>query len=43
MSDGGVLRWSDYRAMPWRNGGGTTREVASGVMPRAGSGGQGAW
>ncbi|EGJ78421.1 hypothetical protein STTU_5632 [Streptomyces sp. Tu6071] len=38
MSDGGVLRWSDYRAMPWRNGGGTTREVASGVMPRAGSG-----
>lgn len=33
MSDGTILRWSDYRAMPWRNGGGTTREVASGTIP----------
>ncbi|MFD4633075.1 HutD family protein [Streptomyces sp. NPDC058284] len=28
--DGDVLRWSAYRGMPWRNGGGTTREVADG-------------
>ncbi|WP_216586115.1 HutD/Ves family protein [Streptomyces brasiliscabiei] len=27
---GDVLRWSEYRSMPWKNGGGTTREVASG-------------
>ncbi|NEA41393.1 HutD family protein [Streptomyces sp. SID11385] len=33
MSETGMLRWSDYRAMPWRNGGGTTREVASGTLP----------
>ncbi|MGW7271669.1 HutD family protein [Streptomyces sp. NPDC054864] len=29
---GDVLRWSDYRSMPWKNCGGTTREVASGVV-----------
>lgn len=29
---GDVLRWSDYRSMPWKNGGGTTREVAAGVV-----------
>ncbi|WP_367048172.1 HutD family protein [Streptomyces sp. Je 1-332] len=29
---GDVLRWSDYRSMPWKNGGGVTREVASGVV-----------
>lgn len=29
---GAVLRWSEYRSMPWKNGGGTTREVASGVV-----------
>ncbi|MFC8128271.1 HutD family protein [Streptomyces sp. NPDC057302] len=29
---GDVLRWSDYRSMPWKNGGGTTREVASGSV-----------
>ncbi|EPH46503.1 HutD family protein [Streptomyces aurantiacus] len=29
---GDVLRWSEYRSMPWRNGGGTTREVASGTV-----------
>ncbi|MET8557799.1 HutD family protein [Streptomyces sp. NPDC004959] len=38
MSGGGILRWEDYRAMPWRNGGGTTREVASGAIPGTGSG-----
>ncbi|MFE6158128.1 HutD family protein [Streptomyces sp. NPDC056486] len=27
-----VLRWSEYRSMPWKNGGGTTREVASGAV-----------
>ncbi|MFF1697778.1 HutD family protein [Streptomyces sp. NPDC058257] len=27
-----VLPWSEYRSMPWKNGGGTTREVASGVV-----------
>lgn len=27
-----VLRWSGYRSMPWKNGGGTTREVISGVV-----------
>jgi uncharacterized protein len=27
-----ALRWSEYRSMPWKNGGGTTREVASGTM-----------
>ncbi|MEW2387091.1 HutD family protein [Streptomyces venezuelae] len=26
-----VLRWSAYRAVPWKNGGGTTREVAQGA------------
>ncbi|MFH8610351.1 HutD family protein [Streptomyces sp. NPDC018029] len=26
-----VLRWSEYRAVPWKNGGGTTREVADGT------------
>lgn len=25
-----VLRWSDYAVVPWRNGGGVTREVAAG-------------
>ncbi|MFJ2113364.1 HutD family protein [Streptomyces sp. NPDC087850] len=29
---GDVLRWSAYRSMPWKNGGGTTREVASGTV-----------
>ncbi|MFD9075186.1 HutD/Ves family protein [Streptomyces lasiicapitis] len=29
---GDVLRWSEYRTMPWKNGGGTTREVASGTL-----------
>lgn len=29
---GDVLRWSEYRSMPWKNGGGTTREVASGAV-----------
>ncbi|MEV8313440.1 HutD family protein [Streptomyces sp. NPDC059900] len=28
-----VLRWSQYRSMPWKNGGGTTREVAAGTVP----------
>ncbi|WP_431032600.1 HutD/Ves family protein [Streptomyces sp. P6-2-1] len=36
MSGGGVLRWAEYRAVPWRNGGGTTREVASGRVREAG-------
>ncbi|MEU6674192.1 HutD family protein [Streptomyces sp. NPDC046925] len=31
--DGDVLRWSQYRSMPWKNGGGTTREVAAGTVP----------
>ncbi|MEV0255039.1 HutD family protein [Streptomyces sp. NPDC050732] len=26
-----VLRWSEYRVVPWKNGGGTTREVADGT------------
>jgi len=26
---GDALRWSEYRSVPWKNGGGTTREVAS--------------
>ncbi|MFJ2239340.1 HutD family protein [Streptomyces sp. NPDC087859] len=30
--DGNALRWSEYRSMPWKNGGGTTREVASGTV-----------
>ncbi|MGW6024726.1 HutD/Ves family protein [Streptomyces sp. NPDC055099] len=30
---GDVLRWSQYRSMPWKNGGGVTREVASGTVP----------
>ncbi|MFD7924070.1 HutD family protein [Streptomyces sp. NPDC059740] len=30
-----VLRWDAYRSMPWKNGGGTTREVASGVVQAA--------
>lgn len=29
---GDVLRWSEYRSMPWKNGGGVTREVASGSV-----------
>ncbi|MGW7072081.1 HutD/Ves family protein [Streptomyces sp. NPDC054855] len=29
---GDVLRWSEYRSMPWKNGGGVTREVASGTV-----------
>ncbi|THC55042.1 HutD family protein [Streptomyces sp. A1499] len=29
---GEVLRRSGYRAVPWKNGGGTTREVASGTV-----------
>ncbi|WP_369216187.1 HutD/Ves family protein [Streptomyces flavofungini] len=29
---GEVLRWSEYRAVPWKNGGGVTREVASGAV-----------
>lgn len=28
---GDLLRWSAYREMPWKNGGGSTREVASGA------------
>ncbi|WP_330287264.1 HutD/Ves family protein [Streptomyces sp. NBC_00576] len=27
-----ALRWSDYRSVPWKNGGGITREVASGAV-----------
>ncbi|MDX2548636.1 HutD family protein [Streptomyces sp. WI04-05B] len=27
-----ALRWSRYRGMPWKNGGGVTREVASGAV-----------
>lgn len=27
-----VLRWSEYPSVPWKNGGGVTREVASGAM-----------
>ncbi|MEU1328775.1 HutD family protein [Streptomyces sp. NPDC005865] len=27
-----VLRWDGFRSVPWKNGGGTTREVASGVL-----------
>lgn len=34
-----VLRWDDYRTMPWKNGGGTTREVASATFPGAGTAG----
>ncbi|ATL33133.1 HutD family protein [Streptomyces formicae] len=30
-----VLRWSEYPSVPWKNGGGVTREVASGVVPSA--------
>ncbi|MFI7319154.1 HutD family protein [Streptomyces venezuelae] len=26
-----LLRWTAYRTVPWRNGGGTTREVAEGA------------
>lgn len=29
---GDALRWSEYRSMPWKNGGGTTREVAWGAV-----------
>ncbi|MBP0457520.1 HutD/Ves family protein [Streptomyces montanisoli] len=32
-----VLRWDDYRTMPWKNGGGTTREVASATFPGPGA------
>lgn len=28
---GNALRWSEYRSVPWKNGGGITREVASGT------------
>ncbi|MFE0172402.1 HutD family protein [Streptomyces sp. NPDC059002] len=28
-----VLRWSEYPSVPWKNGGGVTREVASGAVP----------
>ncbi|MFF1376111.1 HutD family protein [Streptomyces sp. NPDC058308] len=31
MTDADVLRWSAYRSVPWKNGGGTTREVAEGA------------
>lgn len=27
-----ALRWSEYRRVPWKNGGGITREVASGTV-----------
>lgn len=30
-----VLHWDEYRSMPWKNGGGTTREVAAGTVGRA--------
>ncbi|MFI6435756.1 HutD family protein [Streptomyces sp. NPDC050759] len=29
---GDALRWSEYRSVPWKNGGGRTREVASGTV-----------
>jgi environmental stress-induced protein Ves len=29
---GDALRWSEYRSVPWKNGGGMTREVASGTL-----------
>jgi environmental stress-induced protein Ves len=29
---GEALRWSEYRSVPWKNGGGMTREVASGTV-----------
>ncbi|MCX4854048.1 HutD/Ves family protein [Streptomyces canus] len=29
---GDALRWSAYRSVPWKNGGGLTREVASGTV-----------
>ncbi|BBC38474.1 hypothetical protein SGFS_097680 [Streptomyces graminofaciens] len=29
---GDALRWSEYRSVPWKNGGGMTREVASGTV-----------
>ncbi|MEU5897023.1 HutD/Ves family protein [Streptomyces venezuelae] len=29
-----LLRWTAYRTVPWRNGGGTTREVAEGAAWR---------
>ena len=29
---GAALRWSEYRSVPWKNGGGRTREVASGAV-----------
>ncbi|WP_306333700.1 HutD family protein [Streptomyces sp. KL118A] len=29
--DADVLRWSAYRSVPWKNGGGITREVADGA------------
>ncbi|MFC4506103.1 MULTISPECIES: HutD family protein [Streptomyces] len=32
---GDVLRWSGYRSMPWKNGGGMTRQVASGAVQAA--------
>ncbi|MGW5860854.1 HutD/Ves family protein [Streptomyces sp. NPDC055239] len=32
-----VLPWSEYRSMPWKNGGGTTREVASGTVEVSGT------
>ncbi|MGW5739014.1 MULTISPECIES: HutD/Ves family protein [Streptomyces] len=35
---GDVLRWSAYRSVPWKNGGGMTREVASGDVGQAADG-----
>ncbi|WP_328752922.1 HutD family protein [Streptomyces sp. NBC_00285] len=29
---GDALRWSEYRRVPWKNHGGTTREVAAGTV-----------
>ncbi|MFD3842497.1 HutD family protein [Streptomyces sp. NPDC058642] len=29
---GDALRWNEYRSVPWKNHGGTTREVASGTV-----------
>lgn len=29
---GDALRWSEHRSVPWKNGGGMTREIASGAV-----------
>jgi uncharacterized protein len=29
---GHALRWNEYRSVPWKNGGGMTRQVASGTL-----------